>query len=66
MVDAAAAMSAARMDLLELGQRTQRAATRACSSLSSLQYQAGYWLGNLTADTTLESDYILLLLALPA
>lgn len=55
-------MASARLDLLELGQRAQRAASDAASSLAALQYDAGYWVGNLTADTTLESDYILLLL----
>jgi len=31
---------------------------RAVSYLISLQYEQGYWLGELEADTTLESDYI--------
>src|ERR1051325_7517504 len=30
----------------------------ASSFLFSLQYEEGYWLGELEADTTLESDYI--------
>lgn len=39
-----------------------RAAGRAADSLLSLQREPGYWWAELTADTTLESDYILLLL----
>src|ERR1700756_2361268 len=31
---------------------------RAVSFLISLQHEQGYWLGELEADTTLESDYI--------
>src|ERR1700704_5363846 len=31
---------------------------RGTDHLLSLQYEAGYWLGELQADTTLESDYI--------
>src|SRR5438132_12339443 len=31
---------------------------KAVSFLRSLQHQDGYWLGELEADTTLESDYI--------
>src|SRR4051812_49303744 len=42
----------------------QRAATetaqRASAALLSLQHDQGYWWADLTADTTLESDYILL------
>jgi squalene-hopene/tetraprenyl-beta-curcumene cyclase len=36
------------------------AVDRACSHLLALQSGEGYWLGELEADTTLESDYILL------
>ena len=36
------------------------AAERAASNLSSLQHRDGYWVGDLTADSTLQSDYILL------
>src|SRR4051794_22014360 len=36
------------------------AARRASSALLSLQHDQGYWWADLTADTTLESDYILL------
>jgi squalene-hopene/tetraprenyl-beta-curcumene cyclase len=38
--------------------RLDSAIDRAVSYLSSLQHQDGYWLGELEADTTLESDYI--------
>src|SRR5438105_15956224 len=31
---------------------------KAVSFLKSLQHEDGYWLGELEADTTLESDYI--------
>ncbi len=33
---------------------------KAAAALSAMQAPAGYWCGNLTADATLESDYILL------
>jgi squalene-hopene/tetraprenyl-beta-curcumene cyclase len=36
------------------------AARRAASHLTALQRPEGYWCGELTADTTLESDFILL------
>src|SRR5713226_10620456 len=36
----------------------QEAVERGVSYLLSLQAQEGYWLGELEADTTLESDYI--------
>ena len=37
-----------------------RAARRAADRLLALQDSNGYWCADLTADTTLESDYILL------
>jgi len=37
-----------------------RAMQRAAENLLSQQHQSGYWCAELTADTTLESDYILL------
>jgi squalene-hopene/tetraprenyl-beta-curcumene cyclase len=37
-----------------------QAARRAAGHLASLQKESGYWCALLTADTTLESDYILL------
>ena len=39
---------------------TARAAKRATDFLLSIQHNQGYWWAELTADTTLESDYILL------
>jgi len=38
--------------------RLDVAIERALSYLKSIQHQDGYWLGELEADTTLESDYI--------
>src|SRR2546425_7780954 len=38
--------------------RLAAAIERAVSYLKSVQHQDGYWLGELEADTTLESDYI--------
>src|SRR5438309_11703188 len=38
--------------------RLDAAIDRAVSSLKSIQHQDGYWLGELEADTTLESAYI--------
>jgi squalene-hopene/tetraprenyl-beta-curcumene cyclase len=39
---------------------TARAASRAVDYFLRTQHDAGYWWAELTADTTLESDYILL------
>jgi squalene-hopene/tetraprenyl-beta-curcumene cyclase len=44
----------------ELHRRTKNARDNAARSLLALQDSAGFWRGNLTADTTLESDYVLL------
>ena len=38
--------------------RLEQAIERGASHLLSLQAEAGYWVGELEADTTLESDYI--------
>src|SRR5215470_12621994 len=38
--------------------RLDSAIDRAVSYLAALQHEDGYWLGELEADTTLESDYI--------
>jgi squalene-hopene/tetraprenyl-beta-curcumene cyclase len=43
-----------------LAGRVQAAIGSACGHLFSLQHEEGYWCGELEADTTLESDYILL------
>ena len=40
--------------------RVNEAMDRATQHLLSLQHRDGYWWGDLTADTTLESDYVLL------
>jgi len=39
--------------------RIDRSLTASAQALESLQQSAGCWWGDLTADTTLESDYIL-------
>ena len=43
---------------LETQSLLEESLDRAVSFLISLQYEEGYWLGELEADTTLESDYI--------
>src|SRR5215467_5294591 len=43
---------------LETQPLLDEALERAASFLVSLQFEAGYWVGELEADTTLESDYI--------
>jgi squalene-hopene/tetraprenyl-beta-curcumene cyclase len=43
-----------------LVQESSTAAFAAAQSLQSRQYLQGYWCGDLTADSTLQSDYILL------
>ncbi len=48
----------------DLQQRIEDAIGRAAEHLLSLQAEEGYWLGELEADTTIESDYILYLYAL--
>src|SRR5215467_7882623 len=42
----------------DFAERLQECVERGANHLLSLQYQEGYWLGELEADTTLESDYI--------
>src|SRR6202023_2221032 len=44
----------------ELGSRVGAAVAAARKYLFSQQHEEGYWCGELEADTTLESDYILL------
>jgi len=48
------------LDYPHLQPRAQTAASAAARSLLALQDQAGFWRGDLTADTTLEADYVLL------
>src|SRR4051794_16425140 len=45
-------------DLLDAG--CGRAIERASEALAATQHPDGYWWGDLTADTTLESDFVLL------
>jgi squalene-hopene/tetraprenyl-beta-curcumene cyclase len=54
-------MSSPAIQLTELtSARAARALHRGVDSLLQQQHADGYWWGDLTADTTLESDYILL------
>jgi squalene-hopene/tetraprenyl-beta-curcumene cyclase len=46
--------------LRELEIRSQAAAESAAQSLLAWQHGPGFWRGDLTADTTLEADYVLL------
>ncbi len=46
---------------LDLDQRLQSSVARATDYLLSLQAPDGYWIGELEADSTLESDYIFFL-----
>lgn len=50
----------ARAGLQELDTRLQHAARSGAEALSSLQCEPGYWSGPLTADATLECDWVLL------
>ena len=50
--------SAIASRLEERLERLEQAIERGASHLLSLQAEAGYWVGELEADTTLESDYI--------
>ncbi len=52
--------ASAQVELRELAQQAGEATRASASSLSRLQKPEGYWRGDLTADTTLESDYVLL------
>src|SRR5215469_15786674 len=53
-------IAASRQQVQQRGQRMQRAARQSVDALLSLQHGDGYWCGELTADSTLESDYVLL------
>jgi squalene-hopene/tetraprenyl-beta-curcumene cyclase len=52
--------SSKRAELRDLAKRTGEAARSSAEALLRLQEPAGFWRGDLTADTTLESDYVLL------
>jgi squalene-hopene/tetraprenyl-beta-curcumene cyclase len=49
-----------RTELRKLAPKIKEAARSAAGALARLQHPTGYWCGNLTADTTLESDFVLL------
>jgi squalene-hopene/tetraprenyl-beta-curcumene cyclase len=55
-------IEASRAELQTLSVESARAAFLSAEALQRLQHRDGYWQGNLTADTTLESDYVLLTL----
>jgi squalene-hopene/tetraprenyl-beta-curcumene cyclase len=44
----------------DLGEQARSAAKRAADALQGKQHRDGYWVGDLTGDSTLQSDYILL------
>lgn len=53
-------LAASRQQMQQRSERAESATRRAAAALVSLQHPSGYWCGELTADSTLESDYILL------
>lgn len=53
--------AASGLEELTVEERLREAVERGADYLLSLQADEGYWLGELEADTTLESDYILYL-----
>ena len=57
-VESAAAASPSLQLQQERRERLEQAIERGANHLLSLQVKAGYWLGELQADTTLEADYI--------
>jgi squalene-hopene/tetraprenyl-beta-curcumene cyclase len=61
-VDPAAAHAAVRAESRRLAERCVQASAAAAKSLLELQEPSGYWCGRLTADSTLECDFILLTL----
>ena len=60
MDEAYAAAQLVRGKIDDLFSRVAAAMDAARRHLFSVQYEEGYWCGELEADTTLESDYILL------
>lgn len=54
------ALATSRQQMQQRLERIDSATKRAADALVSLQHSNGYWCGELTADSTLESDYILL------
>ncbi len=55
-----AAEAAAREDAQRLSVQIAAASRNAASALASMRAAEGYWCGKLTADATLECDYVLL------
>ena len=53
-------LEVARQESAQLRERIDQAAVAASAALRAMQHPDGYWCGQLTADVTLESDYILL------
>ena len=53
-------LAASRQQAQQRSERVDRAAKQAVDALLLLQHPDGYWCGELTADSTLESDYIFL------
>lgn len=53
-------LAASRQQAQQRSERVDEAARKVTDALVSLQHPDGYWCGELTADSTLESDYILL------
>ena len=54
----AAALAGSSVRLQQQVERLEQAVERGAEHLLSLQVEEGYWVGELQADTTLESDYI--------
>lgn len=55
-----AALALTQTHLQSSAHEARAAAHRTASTLFSQQHRDGYWVGDLTADSTLQSDYILL------
>jgi squalene-hopene/tetraprenyl-beta-curcumene cyclase len=53
-------LTASRQQIQQRAERVDHAVNQVVDALLSIQHPDGYWSGELTADSTLESDYILL------
>jgi len=60
--DAFAELGSLSANIQKLEQRAHQPTQASARALLAKQYPQGFWQGDLTADTTLESDYVLLLL----
>jgi squalene-hopene/tetraprenyl-beta-curcumene cyclase len=60
--DVVAILASAQEDFQELSQQAHHSAQAAAHTLLRWQNRAGFWRGDLTADTTLESDFVFLAL----